>query len=369
MEEVDTNHSRDSAFSRMRHGLLTSPVARRLVVHLFTVLSSFLSAFVLAIATIAFGITFALQCFSVFCTVGGLVECIHEALVSFGARIVSLFLMKRCFSAGSAGERERTAIGDAITRIVVGCSWSAFAYSLSASKLHKLYLSWSFFIIVVAHVWLQLFIIRAEEMFRRGLLNNCRESRRDRSILFGVIVPILCLLCGLIISELLKEPSLEALAMHRTVICGLCQGLQIIVVRTFTEDNNSNFAHDDSTQRTKLYLEIFQQLVQVFLDSSFFIVASNDRKIFLFCLMVYDVIALSYPVHRIACTFLYERLLKRKYPRLSVDEFSLIEKDETCPVCLEVQCALPHCLIASLPDLRIYNRVEYFYYSSDYMRS
>ena len=234
-----------------------------------------------------------------------------------------------------------------MTRIAIGCSWSAFAYSLSASKLHKFYLSWSFFIIVVAQVWLQLFIVRAEEMFRRGLVNNCRESRRDRAVLFGVIVPILCLLCGLIISELLKEPSLEALAMHRTVMCGLCQGLQIIVFRTFTDNNNGEFSHDDSTQQSKLYLEMLQQLVQVFLDSSFFILASNDRKVFLFCLMLYDVIALSYPVHKIACTFLYERFLKKKYPRLSVEEFSLVEKDETCPVCLEVTSisALPKRLL------------------------
>lgn len=340
MEDIDSNHSRDSTFALMRHALMTSSIARRLVVHLFTVLSSFLSAFVLAIATIAFGITFALQCFSVFFTVGGLIECIHEALVSVGVRVVSYFLLKRCFSAGPAGERERATIGDAMTRMVIGCTWSAFAYSISASKLHRFYLSWSFFVIVVAQVWLQLFIVRAEEMFRRRQWNNCRESRRDRAILFCVIVPVLCLLCGLIVSELLKEPSLEALALHRTVICALCQGLHIIVFRTFKESINNDITHDDSVQQSKLYLEMLQQLVQVFLDSSYFILASSDRKIFLFCLMVYDVIALSYPVHKIACTFLYERLLKRKYPRLSVDEFSHIEKDETCPVCLEVTAKL-----------------------------
>jgi hypothetical protein len=341
MEEIDGNHSRDGPFTLMRHALLTSPIMIQLVTHLLVIVTSFLTALALALVTIAFGATFTFQCFSVVCVVGKFLECFNEVSINMAARLVSFFLSKTCFSRGATGERERMAVGSTIIRIAVGCWWSSFAYSISADKLHRFYQSWSFFTAIVAQVWLQLLIVRVESMFKRGQSDSGREIRRDRAICSALILLTLGLISSLILTTLSKEFSLESVAMLRNSLCALYQGIlmeKLIMSQMSTESSNAAYVYEDSAQQSKLTFEVFQLLLQVALDISFFIGASEKRRMLLLTFLVHDAVALSEPLVKIVDVLMYERHVKKKFPRLSVTEFSEIEKDETCPVCLEV-CA------------------------------
>ena len=340
MEEIDGNHPRDGPFTLMRHAVLTSPIMIRLVTHLLVIVTSFLTALALALVTIAFGATFTFQCFSVICVIGKFLECFNEVSINTAARLVSFFLSKTCFSRGEAGERERMAVGSTIIRTAVGCWWSSVAYNISANKLYNFYQSWPFFNTVVAQVWLQLLIVRVEAMYKRGQSDSGRESRRDMAICSALILITLGLISGIILMTLSKEFSLESVAMLRNSLCALYQGVlveKLIMSHISTDPSNAAYVYEDSAQQSKLTFEVFQLLLQVALDVSFFIGANDNRRMLLLSLIVHDAVALSEPLVKIVDVLMYERHVKKKFPRLSVTEFSEIEKDETCPVCLEVR--------------------------------
>ena len=84
----------------------------------------------------------------------------------------------------------------------------------------------------------------------------------------------------------------------------------------------------------KLSYEVFRLLFQVVLDALVTVSSKGDRS-FLFFLLTIDVIALSDPLIKMTDIAMYERHLKRKYPRLTPAEFAAVAKEETCPVCLE----------------------------------
>ena len=112
----DTERPRDSAYTLMRHAVLTSPSANRLVTHLLVITTNVLTALALGVVMIAFTATFFMQCFSIVCIIEKFLECFGDVAISLGARVVSFLLMKTCFSNGNYGERERLAAGAALIR-------------------------------------------------------------------------------------------------------------------------------------------------------------------------------------------------------------------------------------------------------------
>lgn len=359
MDEIDGNHSRDGPFTLMRHAVLTSPITIQLVTHLLVIVTSFLTALALALVTIAFGATFTFQCFSVICVVGKFLECFNEVSINMAARLVSFFLSKTCFSRGATGERERMAVGSTIIKIAVGCWWSSFAYSISTDKSQRFYQSWSFFTTIVAQVWLQLLNVRVESMLKRGQVIGS-ENRRDRGICSALILLTLGLISSHVLTALSREFSLESVAMLRSSLCALYQGVlmeKLIISQMSNESSNAAYVYEDSAQQSKLTFEVFQLLLQVALDISFFIGATENRRMLLLSLLVHDAVALSEPLVKIVDVLMYERHVKKKFPRLSVIEFSEIEKDETCPVCLEV-CAISGLL--SVCQLHLYPHEQPF---------
>ena len=135
MDDIELHHPRDGAFTLMRHAVMSSPSTIRLITHLLVVSTNLLSAFAIALVMVAFGATFLIQCYSVICVIEKFMECFNEVAITMGARVVSLLLMKTCFSRGTVGERERMAVSGALVRVAVGYWWSSFAYSVRGSSV------------------------------------------------------------------------------------------------------------------------------------------------------------------------------------------------------------------------------------------
>ena len=353
MEDSELHHPRDGAFTLMRHAVLSSPSTLRLITHLLVVSTNLLTAFAIALVMVAFGATFLIQCFSVICVIEKFIECFNEVAVTVCARMISLLLMKPCFSRGTVGERERMAASSTLVRVIVGCWWSSFAYAVPVDKLYSFYNSWNFLTIVVTQVWLQLLCVRVEDMYRRGTgsSSSSRESKRDRATTFCIVLLALGLLIWLISSALYKETSLETVVMLRNAIGTLCLGVRaekFLISRMFSpnESVSSSYSYEDSSSSSsslssssshkKLCLDLFRILCRLVLNCCVLVAASEGNRMFLFLLVANDVIALSDPVVKIVDMAMYERHLKGKYPRLTTTEFAAVPSEETCPVCLEV---------------------------------
>lgn len=347
MDDIELHHPRDSTFTIVRHAVMTSPRTIRLVTHLLVVATNFLTAFALAIVVVAFGATFIIQCFSVICVIEKFIDCFNEVAISMGARIVSFLLMKSCFSRGASdGSRDRLAAGRAIVKISIGCCWSSIAYSVPTDKLHAFYFSWSFFTIVICQVWLQLIIVRVEEMFRREQGGISRESRKDRMTCSVLILLPLGLLCWLISMKLSKDFSLESIIMLRNAMNSLYEGAVVetlIISLMGNESSSSAYAYEDSStpsssQHRKLSHEVGRLVLQLILDSAIMISSDESNRAFICVLLATDTIALSDPLLKMLDIAIHERHLRRKFPKLSAAEFANVPKEETCPVCLEVTC-------------------------------
>ena len=345
MDDIELNHPRDSTFTLVRHAVMTSPRTIRLVTHLLVVATNVLTAFALAIVVVAFAATFIIQCFSVICVIEKFIECFNEVLISMGARMVSFLLLKSCFSRGTTDrDRDRMAAGRAVIRILVGCCWSSIAYSLPVSKLHAFYFSWPFFTIVICQIWLQLIIVRVEEMFRREQGGNNRESRKDRMTCSLFMMLPLSLLCCLISIKLSKNWELDSAIMLRNAINSLYEGAVVekqIISLMGNESSSSAYAYEDSSspsssQHRKLTHEVVRLSFQLILDTAM-IASTEDNRAFLAVLVATDTLALSDPLLRILDIVMYERQVRKKFPRLSAAEFLKVPKEETCPVCLEVK--------------------------------
>lgn len=323
------------------NNLMSSPVTMTLLSHALIIVGNSLTAIALAFMMIAVGFTLVLQCFSVFILAGKFAENIFEVGISSGARLFSSMLSRTCFSRGAAGEREKMAVGGAFMKVIVDRWWTSVIFSIAPVKLNDFYQSWPFYAMLIAQVWLQLLAIRVEDISRRGESSNCRKSRKDRIMCFILISLDITLLGSLIGSIIARDPSFESLAMMRSAICAFCQGLLIerqLLFKMGSAATSGNYGYVDSEEENKLNSDVFRLILQTVLHVYFCFFVPSNRRVFLFFLLVYDAFAVSEPIKKMLDAVKYERHLKKKYPRLSAIEFSAIDKDETCPVCLEVNC-------------------------------